>query len=165
MPPRNPTTRKSLRASKLKEPELGEGSSPGVARQLEYTPRLELSIKTTMKKVFFQPPNFGDTEANTGTKVVLPHWGELFKNIIQEEYPKYIPHSDPNVRELNDEVFPKIHQSYLHMVARRTLIFPCIEFLKWLIDHTDTHKFLINDDNGGCVEMFILVEVQKYYKL
>jgi hypothetical protein len=28
-----------LRAPKLKEPEVGEGSSPGAAKQLEFTPR------------------------------------------------------------------------------------------------------------------------------
>jgi hypothetical protein len=51
------------------------------------------------------------------------------------------------------------------MVSRRTLVFPCIEVLKWLINHTDTHKCLINDGNGGWVGVFLLVEVQKYYKL
>jgi hypothetical protein len=51
------------------------------------------------------------------------------------------------------------------MVARRTSIFPYIEVLKWLIDHTNTHTFIINDDNGGCVGVFLPVEVQKYYKL
>jgi hypothetical protein len=51
------------------------------------------------------------------------------------------------------------------MVARITLIFPCIEVLKWLIDHMDGHKFLINDENGRCVRVFLPTEVQKYYKL
>jgi hypothetical protein len=51
------------------------------------------------------------------------------------------------------------------MVERRMLIFPCIEVLKWLNDHTDRHKCLINYENGGCVKVFLLVEVQKYYKL
>ena len=51
------------------------------------------------------------------------------------------------------------------MVASRTTIFPCIEVLKWLIDHTDTQKCLINDDNGGCVREFLPIEVQKYYKI
>jgi hypothetical protein len=49
--------------------------------------------------------------------------------------------------------------------GRRTPVFPCIEVLKWLIDHIDTHKCLINDENGGCVRVFLSVEVQKYYKL
>jgi hypothetical protein len=124
MPPRNPTTRRSSRAPKLKEPELGEGSSPGVAKQLEYTPRPEPVIKTMTKKVFNQPPSFGDTEASTGSKATLPHWGELFKKISQEEYPEYIPHNDPDVRALDDEVFLNIRRSYLHMVARRTPSFP-----------------------------------------
>jgi hypothetical protein len=51
------------------------------------------------------------------------------------------------------------------MVASRTPIFPYIEVIKCLIDHTNTQKCLINDDNGGCVGFFLLVEVQKYYKL
>jgi len=51
------------------------------------------------------------------------------------------------------------------MVARRTPVFPCIEILKWLIDHMDTKKCLINDVNGECVGVFLLVEVQSYYKL
>jgi hypothetical protein len=51
------------------------------------------------------------------------------------------------------------------MVTSRTPIFPCIEVLKWLIGHTDTQMCLINDENGGCVGVFLLVEVQKYYKL
>jgi hypothetical protein len=75
---------------------------------LEYTPRPNPVIKTSTKKAFIQPPAFGDIEASTGTKVTLPHWGELFKKISWEEYPEYIPHSDPNVRELDDEVFLNI---------------------------------------------------------
>jgi hypothetical protein len=51
------------------------------------------------------------------------------------------------------------------MVAYKTLVFPCIDVSKWLIDHTYTQKFLINDENGGCVRFFLLTEVQKYYKL
>jgi hypothetical protein len=95
----------------------------------------------------------------------LPHWGELFNKINWEEYPEYVPHSDLYVRVLDDEVFPNIRCFYLHMVVRITPIFPCIEFLKWVIDHIDTHKCFINDDNGGCVRVFLLVEVQKYYNL
>jgi hypothetical protein len=51
------------------------------------------------------------------------------------------------------------------MVASRTLVFPYIEILKWLIDHADTQFFFINDDNGKCVGVFLPVEVEKYYKL
>jgi hypothetical protein len=51
------------------------------------------------------------------------------------------------------------------MVVSITPVFPCVEVLKWLIDHTDTHKCLVNDDNGGCVGFLLPVEVHKYYKL
>jgi hypothetical protein len=51
------------------------------------------------------------------------------------------------------------------MVARKTPVLPCIEVLKWLIYHTDRHKCLINDENGGCVRFFQSTEVQKYYKI
>jgi hypothetical protein len=51
------------------------------------------------------------------------------------------------------------------MVANKTSVFPCKEVLKWLIDHIDTHKFLVNDANGSCVRVFLLTKVHKYYKL
>jgi hypothetical protein len=51
------------------------------------------------------------------------------------------------------------------MVSYRTPFFPCMEVLKWLIDHTNMHKCLINDENGKCFEVFLSKEVQKYYKL
>jgi len=69
------------------------------------------------------------------------------------------------MRKLDVEVFPNIRRSYLHMVARRTPIFPCVELFKWLIEHTDTQRCFINDDNGECVEVFLQVEVQNYYNL
>jgi hypothetical protein len=108
MPPRKPTTRKSLRVPKLKEPDVGEGSSPAVAKQLEFTPKPVPVIKTSTKEVFIQPLAFGDTEASIGTKAVLPHWGELFQKIKREEFPEYTPHNDPDMRKLDDEVFPNI---------------------------------------------------------
>jgi hypothetical protein len=156
MSTRNPTTRRSLREPKLKEPEM---------RKLDYSLREEPVIKTSTKKYFPQPPVFGDTKESTRSKATLPQWGDIFNKISQEEYPEYIPHNIPDVRELDDQVFPNIRRSYLHMVASRTPIFPCIKVLKWFIDHTDGHKFLINDENGGCIRFFLLTEVQKYYKL
>jgi hypothetical protein len=51
------------------------------------------------------------------------------------------------------------------MVARRSPVFTYIEVLKWLIDHTNGNKFLINDENGGCVRLFLPIKVQKYYKI
>jgi ribonuclease HI len=51
------------------------------------------------------------------------------------------------------------------MVASRTLVFPCIELLKWLIDHTNAQKCVINDDNGQIAGVFLPVEYQNYYKL
>jgi hypothetical protein len=108
MPPKKPTTRKSPRAPKLQEPEVGEGSSPVVARQLEFSPKPVPVIKTTTKKAFVQPPAFGDTEVNIGTKTVFPRWEELFKKIKREEFPEYTPHNDPDTRRLDDEVLPNV---------------------------------------------------------
>jgi hypothetical protein len=39
-------------STKAERTEIGEGSSPGTARQLEYAPRVEPVIKTTTKKYF-----------------------------------------------------------------------------------------------------------------
>jgi hypothetical protein len=51
------------------------------------------------------------------------------------------------------------------MVTFQSPVLPYIKTLSWLVDHTDTHKCLINDDSGGCVRVFLPIEVQKYYKL
>jgi hypothetical protein len=66
MPPRKPMTKRSPRAPKLKEEEIGVGSSPDTARKLEYSPMVEQIIKTLTRKAFIQPPKFGDTKAATG---------------------------------------------------------------------------------------------------
>jgi hypothetical protein len=155
MPPRNPTTRCSPRAPKLKEAEIDEGSSPGTVRPLEYARRVELVIKTLMNKEFIQPMVFGDTKMTTGSKVMLTQWGDIFNRINQEEYPECIPHNNLDVKVLDNQVFPNIRRSYLHMVACRTPIFPFIKILNWLINHIDEKKFLINNDNGGCVGCFL----------
>jgi hypothetical protein len=126
---------------------------------LEYILRSKPIVKTTTKKVFIQPSAFGDTEASTGSNMALLHWGYLLNRISQEEYLEYVPHSDPYVRALYDQVFLNIRRSYLHMVANRNPIFPYTEVLKWLIGHTNTHKCLINDENGECVGVFLLIEV------
>jgi len=108
MPQRNPMTRFLLRAPKLKEAEIGEDSSPSTARQLEYSPRVDTTIKTSMKKDFIQPLVFDDIEETTRSKIILPQWGDIFNRIKSEDYPKFIPHSNSDVRVLEDQVFLNI---------------------------------------------------------
>jgi hypothetical protein len=127
---------------------------------LEFTSKPAPIIKTITKEAFAQPLAFGDIEANIGTKTIFPRWEDLFKKIKHEEFSEYAPHSDLDTRKLNDEVFVNIRKDYLHMVARRDLVFPFIELLKWLIDHTDSHKCVINDDNGQIFRVFLPIEVQ-----
>jgi hypothetical protein len=134
-------------------------------RQLEFVTKVESIIRTSTNKAFAQPPAFGDTEASTGSKIMLPQWGDFFNWINWEDYPEFIPHNDPDVRMLDDQVFSNIRWSCLHMVDCRTLVFPWIETLGWIIDHTDVMKCLVNDENGSCVSVFLLTEVHKYYKL
>jgi hypothetical protein len=51
------------------------------------------------------------------------------------------------------------------MVACRTPFLPCIKILGWIIDHADTMKCIVNNEEGECVGIFLPVEVQNYYKL
>jgi hypothetical protein len=51
------------------------------------------------------------------------------------------------------------------MVAARTHVLPCVETLEWIIHHTDTEKFLINNKYGECINVFFPMEVSTYYKL
>jgi hypothetical protein len=87
------------------EPKVGGGSSRGPTKQLEFSPKSEPVIRIYTKNIFSQPPSFGDIEENTRGKVVLPHCGELFKNIIWEEFPEYNPHNDPDMRKIDDDFF------------------------------------------------------------
>jgi hypothetical protein len=165
MPLKKPSTRKSLRAPKLQELEVGEGSSPAVVRQLEFTPKPVSVIKTITKEPFVQPLDFEDMKASIGAKMAFPCWEEVFKKIKKEEPLEYTPHRDTDTRKLDDEVLPNIHNSYLHVVENRSPLFPCIDLLKWIIDHADAQKCLINDDNGEFIGVFLPSEVQSYYKL
>ena len=76
-----------------------------------------------------------------------------------------MPHSNPEVQILDDELFPNIQRSNLHSVTSRTPVLPNIETLGWIIDHADTVKCTINNEQGECVGVFLPMEVQKYYKL
>jgi hypothetical protein len=42
---------------------------------------------------------------------------------------------------------------------------PCIDTVGWIINHTYTEKCVINNVEGECVRVFLIVVVQKYYKL
>jgi hypothetical protein len=108
---------------------------------------------------------FDDTEVRTVYKLILPHWGDLFSKINQEYYLEFIPHTDLDIRMLDDGVFPNIMRSYLHMVSCQTPVLPCIETIGWIIDHTDTMKCIVNHEEGKYVGFFLPVEVQKNYML
>ena len=73
MPPKKLSTRKSLRAPKLQESEVGEGSSPSVAMKLDFVPKPVSVIERITKEPFVQPPYFGDMEASIGAKMAFPH--------------------------------------------------------------------------------------------
>jgi hypothetical protein len=117
MPPKKPTTRGFPRAPKLKEVEVGEGYSPSAARQIDFSTKVEPVFYTSTKRVLSHPPAFGDTEASTGSKIVLRQWGHFFNRINWEYYLEFIPHSDPDVRMLDEQLFLNIRRSSLHMVA------------------------------------------------
>jgi hypothetical protein len=137
MPSKKPSTRKSPRAPKLQESEVGEGSPSAVVTQLEFPPKPMSVIKTITKEPFVQTPTFEDTEASIRAKTTFPHWEEVFKKIKREEPLEYTLHNDPETRKLDDDVLPNIRRAYLHMVASLSPVFPCIELLKWLIHHAD----------------------------
>jgi hypothetical protein len=165
MPPRKPMTKRSPRTPKKKETEADERSTLDTVRELDFVSKTESTIHTSTKNEFSQSMAFCDTEISTRSKMVLPHWGDLYRKISQEDYPDFTPQRNPDVIMLDDQVFSNITRSYLHRVACRTLVFPCIKTLGWKIDHVDIVKCTINNAEGECISVFLPVEVQKYYKL
>jgi len=106
-----------------------------------------------------------DTDLSTASKVLLPSYNDLFNKINYSNFLEFAPHNSPEIRTLDAQVFPKIKCPLLHMVASKSHVLPYVEALEWIISHTDDAKCLINDDQGKCVGFFLLVEVNKYYKL
>jgi hypothetical protein len=97
------------------------------------------------------PPLFKDTDNSITSKVTLPSWFDLYKKIHYEYFPKFMPHSDPKVREMDDQMFQNIRRSSLYMVVARTPILPCVETLEWIIHHADAEKCLLNNKDGECI--------------
>ena len=79
----------------------------------------------------------------------------MFKKIKKEDPLEYTLHNDLDIRKLDDDVLPNIRRAYVHIMASRSSMFPCIELLKWLIDHTNAQKCLINDDNDKGIGVFL----------
>jgi hypothetical protein len=119
----------------------------------------------SQKKTTNPPPLFKDRDNNTTSKVMLPSWIDLYNKIQYEYFLEFTPHTDPKVRELDNQVFQNIRQSLLYMVAAKTPIFPCVELLEWIIHHVDAEKFLLNNKDGECIGVFLPTEVRAYYKL
>jgi hypothetical protein len=82
------------------------------------------------------------------SNVLMLSWLDLYNKIHHNDFPVFTPHSDPEVRILDSQVFQNIKWSLLYMVASKTLVFPCIETLKWVIHQTDAKKSLINNLDG-----------------
>jgi hypothetical protein len=110
------------------------------ARELDFVSKTKSIICTTTKNEFSQPPMFNDTETSTRSKMVVPHWGDLYRKMIQEDYQEFTPQNNSKIIILDDQVFPNIRRSYLHRVSFRTPVLPCIENLAWIIDHADIVK-------------------------
>jgi hypothetical protein len=106
----------------------------------------------------------------TWRQVLEPRWhflaGKKFSRKSRKKNPLNIPCIAILIQGSSmTRSSPTYAKAYLHMVARRSPVFPCIELLKWIIDHVDAQKCLINDDNDECIEVFLPSEVQSYYKL
>jgi hypothetical protein len=51
---------------------------------------------------------YKDIDARTTSKVPLPTLNDLYNAIHHSDYPNFMPHNDPEVSFLDDEVFPNI---------------------------------------------------------
>jgi hypothetical protein len=140
-------------------------TSNSATKELDFSPKEEPMIKMSQKKPTNPPPLFKDTDMSMTSKVLLPTWLDLYKKIHHDDFPEFTPHSDPEVRELDDQMFQNIKRSSLYMVASRTHVLPCVETLEWIIHHTNAENFLINNRDGECINVFLPTEVSAYYKL
>jgi hypothetical protein len=134
-------------------------------KKLDFSPKGESVIRMSQKKPSNPPLLFKDTDNNNSSKLILPSSIDLYNKIHYEYFPEFTPHSDPEVRELADQIFQNIRQYSLYMVVAKTPIFPCVKILEWIIHHANVEKFLLNNKYGECIGVLLLTEVSTYYKL
>jgi hypothetical protein len=139
MLPQRPTTRQSSKTLKGRSEQTREFFS-SVVKALEFSPKTEPMIKMSQKKSANPPPLYKDTNVSTTSKVLMPTWINLYNKIHYDEFPEFTPYSDSEVRVLDNQVFHNIKRSLLYLVASKTLFFPCMETLEWIIHHNDADK-------------------------
>ena len=70
----------------------------------------------------------------------LPRWEEILKNFEADIFPDIVPLRHPKKRNYDDKVHVNIKRSNLHLVTTRPPIFPCMEVIKWIINHSNTEE-------------------------
>lgn len=78
----------------------------------------------------------------------LPIWEEIFRNFDAYIFPDISPLSYPEKKNYDDKVYVNNKRYKLHMIASRPPIFPCIEVIKWIINHLDIKERHIKDSLG-----------------
>jgi hypothetical protein len=123
---------------------------------------VEHVIKILQKKPLVLPSLYKDMDITMIAKVPIPSSLELYNKIHHDDFPEFIPHRDLKLRVLDDQVFQNIKLLSLYMIAAKNLVFPYIETLEWIINHTKDEKCVINNVDNQCVGVFLPIEVRKH---
>jgi len=99
--PRRPTTHQSPKTPKGRNEQAGEASSSRT-KAIEFSSKMEPVIKMSQKKPTNPPPLYKDIVASSKFKVLLPTWLDLYNKIYHDDFPEFTPHSDLEVRVLDD---------------------------------------------------------------
>jgi hypothetical protein len=97
--------------------------------------------------------------------VKIPSWNNLFTKLKHDDYPKSTPHSDLQLREVDDVVFHTIDKSMLHFVTMRASVMHCIQLMEWVISHTKSLDCKIVNGQGECIGSFLSQYMAICYKL
>jgi len=64
----------------------------------------------------------------------------------------------------DDDVYSNIRRSYLHNVVSKIIFLPCVEMVKWIIDHVNLENKTIVHEQGKCMSSSITKTLEMCYK-
>jgi hypothetical protein len=160
MPPRKTLVRKSPKKPRTRgrEPVEGIQLSTNIGRGATDYKGSRINHHVTPEEIIYTGTSIWrhkPSTSSTSTQVHIPGWNSLFIKFKDHNYLESTPHSDPDLRVVDDQVFQNIRCSRLHLATTRAPVFPCIEAVEWIINHTNCRNCVINNEKGECIGVFL----------
>lgn len=77
---------------------------------------------------------------------------------------KAYPILQPDKPDPDHQAYANIRRSHLHNVAARPAIFPCVEMVRWIVDHVNLDNRIVVNATGSRIASFQDRDLEECYK-